>query len=83
MQDLRRIPSVQPGAVRGLAKALARVIEEPQFAKNMGNSGRLLVERKFDEKQLVGRIVQVYEHIANGNDGQLPNWDSACVKEHD
>ena len=75
---------VQPGKtgllveydhVEGLVYALIQVMENPALAKRLGQAGQRLVQSAFDERLVVERILQVYDHVLNGGKGPLPQWD--------
>jgi glycosyltransferase involved in cell wall biosynthesis len=64
---------VQYGDVEGLTNALARVMDNPGLARSLGQAGKRLVETTFDERSVVDRVLQVYDHVLSGGE-KLPQW---------
>ena len=54
------IPPRDSGA---LAEALINLLRNPELAKEMGNSGRKEVERRFDIRNHVKRVEEIYESL--------------------
>jgi glycosyltransferase involved in cell wall biosynthesis len=44
-----------------LARAMERMIDDPEMRKRMGKAGRKKVERKFDEKIVIQKILKIYD----------------------
>lgn len=61
---LRRIPSLysnllKPDDYDGMAKALDRLVSDPELRRSMGSAGRRRAESSFDSRACLGRIVSV------------------------
>ena len=54
---------VPPGDAAALADALHRLIGEASVRRSMGEAGRVLVEREFDERDIAERTLQVYSAL--------------------
>jgi len=48
-----------------LARAMERMINDPEMRKRMGKAGRKKVEREFDEKIVIQKILEVYDKGKN------------------
>ncbi len=48
----------------GLAGAMERMINNPEMRKRMGKAGRKKVEREFDEKIVIQKILKIYDSVA-------------------
>jgi len=48
-----------------LARAMERMINDPEMRKRMGKAGRKKVEREFDEKIVIKKILEVYDKGKN------------------
>ncbi|HUU39523.1 MAG TPA: glycosyltransferase family 4 protein [Desulfatiglandales bacterium] len=48
-----------------LARAMERMINNPEMRKRMGKAGRKKVEREFDEKIVIQKILEVYDKDKN------------------
>ena len=44
-----------------LAGAMERMINDPEMRKRMGKAGRKKVEREFDEKIVIKKILKTYD----------------------
>jgi N,N'-diacetylbacillosaminyl-diphospho-undecaprenol alpha-1,3-N-acetylgalactosaminyltransferase len=44
-----------------LARAMERMINDPEMRKRMGKAGRKKVEREFDEKIVIKKILKTYD----------------------
>jgi glycosyltransferase involved in cell wall biosynthesis len=75
VQDGRTGALVQPGDVEALTEALLQLMEDPDLAATRGRLGSRRVERAFDERQIVNRILQVYEWVLAGDGSPIPRWD--------
>ena len=54
---------VPPGDSRSLAKALCKVLTEPDFAKDLGERGRRRVERLFSWERTAENTTEVYQRL--------------------
>lgn len=64
---------VEYGDVEGLADALMRLVEDPELGTRLGENGKSAVTSEFDVHLVVGRIIQVYDHVLSGGNGGLPS----------
>lgn len=48
---------------KALAKAILNLLKNPERQSQMGNNSRLLVEKKFSQKQILDQFGQLYEKI--------------------
>ena len=58
---------VPPGDEQRMVQALARLLDNPQLAIEMGRAGRKRVEQHFTIQQTVRGIEQVYEQVLSRN----------------
>ena len=47
--------------VSALARAMVQMINDPEMRKRMGKAGRKKVEREFDEKMVIKKILKTYD----------------------
>jgi glycosyltransferase involved in cell wall biosynthesis len=66
---------VEYGDIAGMSSALAQVLTEPALAVRLGESGRYLVQTKFNEYAVADRVEEVYNHILKAKISPLPNWE--------
>ena len=67
---------VESGDVLGLSNALAKVLHDPEMARQLGEKGKYLVRTKFDEYAVADRVEEVYNHITKKNKyAPLPHWE--------
>jgi len=52
---------VEPRDVEGLAKAIVKILKDPELAKSMGQRGRQLVETKYNWKTIGDQIENIYK----------------------
>ncbi|MBI4227370.1 MAG: glycosyltransferase, partial [Candidatus Omnitrophica bacterium] len=57
------VPPRDPGA---LARALQRLVDDPEAARAMGRAGRARYERQFTMERVAREVEQVYEEVARG-----------------
>ncbi len=67
---------VDYGDATALANALAQVMENPIIARDMGRRGKNLIRTKFNERMIVNRILEVYDHIIHGPEDVVRGLDS-------
>ena len=66
---------VEYGDVSGMSSALAKVLTDPVLAGRIGESGRHLVQTKFNEYAVADRVEEVYNHVLNKKFTPLPQWE--------
>jgi len=49
-----------------LARAIARVVDDPSLARRLGEAARAKALAEFDERRIVARTLEVYREFANG-----------------
>jgi len=49
------------GDVTALASAIGRLMDDPGLRERLGRRGRFVVEREFDEREIVRRLAMVYQ----------------------
>jgi glycosyltransferase involved in cell wall biosynthesis len=54
-------PTSRSAIVHGFASAMQRLIDQPDFARQMGMNGRQRVEQFFDWEKKIDRILNIYE----------------------
>jgi glycosyltransferase involved in cell wall biosynthesis len=57
------VPPADPAA---LAKAIARLMDDPALRRAMASAGPVRIREHFDLGQMVGRIVAVYDRVLGG-----------------
>jgi glycosyltransferase involved in cell wall biosynthesis len=55
----------RPGDYVDLAKKMIWMLERPEVARQMGESGRKRVEEIFNKKTLCARIENIYKHLTS------------------
>ena len=63
------------GDVPGMSDALTKVLTDPALAHRLGESGRNLVQTKFDEYTVADRVEEVYNHVLQNRFSPLPQWE--------
>src|SRR6185369_13795335 len=53
--------AVEPGDVRGLARALEALARSPEQRSRLGAAGRRLVVERYDRKAICGRFIDALE----------------------
>jgi glycosyltransferase involved in cell wall biosynthesis len=51
---------VKPGDVRGLAKALRKLMADAELRRELGEAARRRFEERFHPDQVMGEILEVY-----------------------
>jgi len=46
--------------VQALAKAMTKMIKNPSMRNEMGRAGRLKIEKEFDERIVIGKVIKAY-----------------------
>jgi glycosyltransferase involved in cell wall biosynthesis len=49
-----------------LAEAIRRLLDNPEFAMELGKNGREIVQNEFSEALVVEKTFEVYEHLLAG-----------------
>jgi glycosyltransferase involved in cell wall biosynthesis len=49
-----------------LAEAIRRLLDNPAFARQLGENGRNIVQNEFSEALVVEKTFEVYEHLLTG-----------------
>jgi len=49
-----------------LAEAIRRLLDNPEFARQLGKNGRKIVQNEFSEALVVEKTFEVYEHLLTG-----------------
>jgi glycosyltransferase involved in cell wall biosynthesis len=65
---------VQYGDISGMAEALVKVLTDPVLADRFRESGRHLVQTKFNEYTVADRVEEVYSHVMKDKFSPLPQW---------
>lgn len=63
---------VPPGDEASLARAVSRLIEDPELGQRMGSAGRARVERHFDLRDKTRAIISLYEAMLRPRAGIRP-----------
>ena len=66
---------VEYGDIAGMSSALAQVLTDPALAARFGESGRYLVQAKFNEYTVADRVEEVYSHVLKDKLSPLPQWE--------
>lgn len=66
---------VKYGDVPGMSGALLGVLNDPALARRFGESGRYLVQTKFNEYTVADRVEEVYNHVLKNKFSPLPRWE--------
>jgi glycosyltransferase involved in cell wall biosynthesis len=56
---------VPPGNAEELAKSIQHLISNSQLREEMGEAGRMRVERHFTSKKMAAAMLQVYQEMLN------------------
>jgi glycosyltransferase involved in cell wall biosynthesis len=65
---------VEYGDVSAMSSAIAKVLTDPELARQLGERGKYLVQTKFDEYTVADRVEEVYNHVLN-KFSPLPQWE--------
>ena len=49
-----------------LAEAIRRLLDNPEFSRQLGKNGREIVQNEFSEALVVEKTFEVYEHLLAG-----------------
>ena len=66
---------VEYGDVPALSSALAKVLMDPSLAERLGESGKYLVQTRYNEYTVADRVEKIYNHILNNRFAPLPHWE--------
>ncbi len=58
--------AVEPGDAEGLARAITRLLSEPEFARELGECGRVFVTQKYPLARMVEHTIALYEEVVRG-----------------
>jgi glycosyltransferase involved in cell wall biosynthesis len=58
---------VPPGDVQALSQAIARLLQNPQLAKQMGENGKKRVEEKFTKERMIEEIEALFASLIRRN----------------
>jgi glycosyltransferase involved in cell wall biosynthesis len=58
---------VPPQDVPAMIRAVERVLDNPEWARQMGERSRQFVQEHFDVNRNVSRLLQLFQHLASGN----------------
>jgi glycosyltransferase involved in cell wall biosynthesis len=74
---------VSVGDAQGLARALLRLVAEPQLRREMGEAGRTWVVEQFDQRKVWGRQVGEYRTLTFRQEpsGRMPRSTEAQAAE--
>lgn len=56
---------VPPGNPKALAKALIKVLTDEKLTKYLGDNGRALVEKEYNWKTTIKKILEIYQSVLN------------------
>jgi glycosyltransferase involved in cell wall biosynthesis len=65
---------VPPRDTRSLARAMGRLMADPDYRRELGRRGREMVVEKFSMEQMAAEIEAVYEVLLRARDGR-GGWD--------
>ena len=66
---------VDYGDIPGMSAALVKVLTDPALAGRFGESGRQLVQTRFNEYAVADRVEEVYNHVLKDKLAPLPKWE--------
>ena len=66
---------VEYGNVPSMCEALVKVLTDHTLASRLGESGRYLVQTKFNEYAVADRVEEVYRHVLKDKYSPLPQWE--------
>jgi len=58
--------AVEPGDSEGLARAITRLLAEPEFARELGERGRAFVTQKYPLARMVEHTIALYQEVVRG-----------------
>ena len=58
--------AVEPGDAEGLARAITRLLSEPEFARELGERGRAFVTQKYPLARMIEHTIALYEEVVRG-----------------
>ncbi len=59
--------AVEPGNAEGIARAICRFLDEPGFARELGERARDFVSRRYPQSRMIEETVALYEDIQQGD----------------
>ena len=59
--------AVEPGSAEGIARAICRFLDEPDFARALGERARDFVSRRYPRSRMIEETVTLYEEIQQGD----------------
>jgi glycosyltransferase involved in cell wall biosynthesis len=66
---------ITPGDSAGLASAIARLLEDPELRRQMGEAGRRRVDPDFRAEVMVQRIAEVYEMLLERHAARIAQFN--------
>lgn len=65
---------VKPRDIAGLAGAIQSLLEHPEYATQLGDAGRAVVDRQFTVDQMVEKTVSVFDAALRAEGFDAPSW---------
>jgi glycosyltransferase involved in cell wall biosynthesis len=59
--------AVEPGNAEGIARAICRFLDDPGFARELGERARQFVSRRYPQSRMIEETVTLYEDIQQGD----------------
>ena len=56
--------SVSPRDAKNLADAIGKLAQDSSLRRRMGEAGRSIVEKEFSDEIVIGKILELYEHMS-------------------
>lgn len=66
---------VKFGDVDGLVRVLTKISKNPDWSERLAKRGQSLIKTNFRDADVTDRILQIYKHVINANQEQLPGWN--------
>jgi len=62
--------------VPGFSDAIIKVLKDPLIARQIGENGRRLVQKEFNEYAVADRVEEIYNHVLKKKSAPLPSWQA-------